>query len=956
MKKILFTAFILFLSIISFGQKGIIKGFVVDDVTGEPMIGATVMIIGTTSGSLTDFDGSYIIEVDSGTYNLQYTYISYKKYIRNNVVVKYDEETVIENIVLKEDLLEMAEVLVIGEAIKTSESSIINMKMKSSNMIDGISSEKISKTGDGNVAEASKRVSGVNIENGKYVFVRGLGDRYVKTTLNGVDIPGLDPDKNTIQLDIFPTNLINNVIVSKTFMPDLPGDFTGGLINIETKFAPEKLFRSISFGTSYNPQYHFNKNFLTYKGSKTDFLGFDGGVRSLPRMAYGQILPTPYNNIPTEHVIKFINSFSKTMGVDRKMSLIDFNASFSIGNQIKLKKGNLGYIFSTSYKSDYVYYGDVIYGEYQRNANNSINELTYATKTIGELSERNFLLSGLGSINYSTVNSKYKLSLIHLQNGESRTGKFNIINNSSAVGQSGYEAISDNLEYNQRSLTNIMISGNNRLKNKWEIDYLTSTTYSSSIDPDIRKTAFSYDGSYSFASGEAGNPNRIWRSLNELNIVSKIDFTKRYKAFNKDAKIKFGISNVYKNRNYNIKLYEILFSRQQYWESPDASQVLSSNNIYGNSLNGSYIQSGNANPNPNQYSSDVNNNSFYVLNELSYKKIKTIIGVRGEYFLQRHTGRDIAFSGGDSINGKNLVNTKVLESFNFFPSVNMVYSITSKINLRTSYTRTIARPSFKELSFAQILDPITNRIFNGSLFSYYKIVEGKMVYSWDGNLKETNIDNVDIRYEMSFKNEQNLSISGFYKHFKNPIELVRIPEQQTSTEYQTRNMDNGYLLGLEFDIKKNIFKNLYVSSNITIVKSQISMTDLEYNSRKSYERIGEIIDNKRTMVDQSPYVLNCGVNYNNDKIGIDVGVYYNVKGRTLNIVGTGLVPDIYTEPFNSLNFSIIKKFKKTSIDFKVVNILNEKVEVYYHSYNADKQIFSSRNPGINFSFSIKHNF
>jgi outer membrane receptor protein involved in Fe transport len=299
------------------------------------------------------------------------------------------------------------------------------------------------------------------------------------------------------------------------------------------------------------------------------------------------------------------------------------------------------------------------------------------------------------------------------------------------------------------------------------------------------------------------------------------------------------------------------------------------------------------------------------------------------------------------VNGNNLVNDKVMETINLFPSTNIIYSITPKQNLRTSYSRTIARPSFKELSYAQILDPITNRIFNGGLFTYNG--------TWDGNLKSTNINNLDLRWELSNKNDF-YSISGFYKHFNNPIELVRIPEQQTSTEYQPRNVGNGDVYGLELELRKSFLKNFYFNTNVTLVKSQITMTETEYQARKHYERLNENIDNTRVMAGQSPFVINTGLSYKNDKIGLNVGLFYNVKGQTLSIVGTGLSPDVYDESFYSLNLSVSQKIKNTSIDFRVQNILNDKVESFYHSYKAEKQVFNSVNPGVTLTLGVSHKF
>jgi outer membrane receptor protein involved in Fe transport len=299
------------------------------------------------------------------------------------------------------------------------------------------------------------------------------------------------------------------------------------------------------------------------------------------------------------------------------------------------------------------------------------------------------------------------------------------------------------------------------------------------------------------------------------------------------------------------------------------------------------------------------------------------------------------------MNGNNLNNDIVLNTFHLFPSTNLIYSITPKQNLRLSYNRTIARPSFKEMSYAQILDPITNRIFNGGLFSYNG--------TWNGNLKETNIDNLDLRWELA-KDKDFYSVSGFYKHFNNPIELVRIPEQQTSTEYQPRNVGNGDLYGIEFELRKSFLKNFSFNTNVTIAQSKITMTETEYQARKQYERDGENINNTRVMAGQSPFVINTGLSYNVEKIGLNVGVFYNVKGQTLSIVGTGLSPDIYDEPFHSLNLSVSQKIKNTTIDFRVQNILNDRVESFYHSYKAEKQIFNSVNPGVTFTFGVSHKF
>jgi outer membrane receptor protein involved in Fe transport len=832
-RNILIIVFIL-LGLVVSAQNGTIRGTVFDDKIGETLVGVNVLVKGTSTGATTDLDGKFSINIAPGKYTLLVSFISYQTLTIENVEVKSGDVTLFNNLRMKESTTQLTEVVITAKAVRTNETALMTMKKKSAKIVDGISAERMKMTGDGTAVEAAKRVTGVSVEGGKYVYVRGLGDRYSKTTLNQMDVPGLDPDRNSIQLDIFPTNLINNMMISKNFTADLPADFTGGLMNIETKDFPEEKTMSLSFSGSYNPMMHFNTNYLDYKGGSTDLLGFDDGTRALPTGASSDNIPTPVSGASSEEVNDFVKSFNPTLNSIRQMSLMDFGVSFSMGNQISLSKTEegknsapkLGYIFSASYKFSQNFYDDVEYGEFQRYIDPDVYDMRYATLQTGEMGEQNILVGLLGGIAYKTTNSKVRLTAMRLQNGESRAGIFNIINDGAAVGQSGYTAYSHNLEYNERSMTNVLLNGTHIFdKKKWEIDWRISPTLSTSDDPDIRKTAFSFkpNGEPNFNSGEGGNPSRIWRSLSEINLSSRLDITRNYEFADEKAKLMFGAGYLYKNRDYEILFFDIqFFGSQPTWTSADPIQVLVDDNLYPD---GSiYYNSGNNDPNPNEYTSNVNNISLYVSNEMNLtKNLKTIIGLRMENYVQRHTGRDQAYASGD-VNGRNLDNDKVLESLDLFPTANFIYSLTKDQNLRFSYTRTIARPSFKELSFAQIIDPITNRIFNGSLFTYG---------DWDGQLVETRIDNIDLRWELFLKRGQIFSVSAFYKRFDNPIELVRIPEQQTSSEYQPRNVGNGQLYGFEMEFRKDLdfisasLTNFNLSANFTWVYSEIDMTDTE---------------------------------------------------------------------------------------------------------------------------------
>ena len=407
-----------------------------------------------------------------------------------------------------------------------------------------------------------------------------------------------------------------------------------------------------------------------------------------------------------------------------------------------------------------------------------------------------------------------------------------------------------------------------------------------------------------------------------------------------------------------------------------------SSSVAGNDIY--YQRDGGINPNSNAYESTNFNLAGYASAEISIsERLNTILGLRIEHFEQIHLGMNqqaanqlenasdaatrsalITQIRSGEIDGAYLLNDEqVLSSLDFFPSLNEIYALSDDQNFRFSYSKTIARPSFKELSYAQILDPVSNRIFNGAFFQYYDS-DGSIV--WDGNLKETRINNLDLRWELFQKRGQLISLSAFYKTFDAPIELVRIANSQSGNEFQPRNVGNGKILGAELEFRKALdflaaswLKNLSAFGNITLVDSRIEMTKMEYNSRLVYQKADEVIKDSRVMVGQAPYVINVGLQYNNLSKIFDAGLFYNLKGKTLTVVGEGFFPDIYSQPFHSLNFNLNKaigKNRQTIINFSINNILNDKREDFFEAYNAQDQIFNQFTPGMEVGLGIKYEF
>lgn len=964
---------------------GIIRGTVYEQSSGEPLFGVAVRIQNTATGAVSDFDGKFQIKVEPGTYTLEASFVSFKTVTITNLVVDEDDVTLIDAIWMEDAVEELEAIVVTAEVIKTNETALLTVKRKSANVLDGISAESFRKIGDSNAGEAAKRVTGVSVEGGKYVYVRGLGDRYTKTTLNGMDIPGLDPDRNSIQIDVFPTNLIDNMVIVKSFTPDLPADFTGGIVNIETKDFPEEKVFNVSLGVDYNPSMHFNNDYIEYEGSGTDWLGYDNGTRQLPEDARTTNIPDPFNS-NGEELGTFLNQFSPTLGVNSATSFMNYSLGVTAADQILLPNGNsLGYMVTGNYKNNTTLYDDAFYGEFQNDRDGNIVDFQRAASTQGIQAESNILLGGLAGLAYKTDLSKYRLTFMRLQNGESRAGDFELVDDEDAIGKSGFRGVSENLEYNQRSITNAFLNGEHHTEDdSWTIDWRLSSTWSSQVDPDIRRTAFTFvNDNLRFAAGAAGNPSRLWRELEELNSGGKVDVIRKIDLMGREAKVKFGVSHIYKERDYEIVDFNVNFlaGRQLDWTG-NASEVWTDETLAPGGF--IYLVSGFSEPNPNQYNASVNNTGFYGMLEFSpLEQLKTIVGVRAENFVQRQTGRDQDAAGyirsrvaegatmdaaiaeikaaenDPDVNlGNVLDNDKVLDALDFFPSINLIYSLQEKQNLRASYSRTIARPSFKELSFAQILDPVSNRIFDGGLFA---------IDSWDGNLTETLINNIDLRWEMFMNRGQLYSVSLFYKQFSDPIELVRLPQQQTNAEFQPRNVGNAQLFGVEVEFRSAlnfISDKLSVNGNLTVVESILDMSDAELRNRRNNARNGATVDDTRNMAGQAPWIVNAGLAYDAYDIGLDMGLYYNVKGRTLAVVGGGIDPDVFAEPFHSLNFNLNKAFgadQQWSASFSISNILGDKLEQFYRrdftdGPEATPELFQRFSPNTSFGAGISYAF
>ena len=944
-QKVLTFVFIL-ATCLSFSQ-GKVAGTVIDGDFNEPLPFANILVKGTTKGTTSDFDGKYELELEEGTYTLVFSFVGYETKEVTDISIKNGVVTTLD-IVMVTNSLET--VVITTSTGRDTENAVLNIQKKSVVVLDGLSSQAIQSTGASNVASAVKSVPGVSIQGGKYVFVRGLGDRYTKSILNGVDIPGLDPDRNTIQMNLFPTNIVDNVIVVKSGSAEQPADFTGGIVDIATKDFPTQAEYSISLGSGYNPDMHFNDQYLTSEGSDTDFFGYDDGTRNLPINRY-QPIPGTFEN--KQLLTSLTNRFLKELRAQQQTSGMNFNLGFTLGNQYDIGNDKIGYQASFSYKNETTFYENRQDGAYLKNNNDpSDNDLNFTLDSNGSEGINNVILNGMLGLTYKTEKSKIKANLLHIQNGESAAGFFNQTISQDGIG-GGLEPLTKNsITYTERSITNLLLTGKHRLssineENPLNLEWKLSPTFSKVMDKAHRITPLQIaDNGEFFVSPSASTfPIQLWRNLLEENWAGKVDLDKTIELFGRPAKLKFGGAFTYKFRDFSTDDYTFNIQGQDsFIAGGDVNQLLASDNLWTpedgtpGSGNGTYLISIDTfNPN-DAYEGEQQVGATYFSAEFNItENLKSVLGLRMEAFNSFYTGQD---------NTRTYERENILDELDLFPSANFIYALNDKSNLRVSYFRSTARPSFKEASVAQIFDPITSRLFIGNL-----------------DLVPTYVNNFDLRYEFFGGNGQTFAISGFYKDFTDTIEQAFF--QQAPTQITVGNLGNATVFGAEIEARQRLgfitegLDDLRVIVNASFMESRLTMSEDEFNSRRLAARDGETIERERDMQGQAPFLINFGLDYNNSEIGLQTALFYNVQGPTLEVVGIGLVPDVYTQPFNSLNFTLSKSFgelKKSSIDIKVTNLLGDERLSEYESFRTSNEIFSLRDPGTEFSLGYTFKF
>lgn len=918
-----------------------IQGTLVDGQFGGPMIGATVSIPSLPGvGATTDFDGNFSLSVAPGKYDVVVSFISYESITYQDLEVKAGEVIRIDA-ELKIASQEVEMVTVTAKAKESSEAGALIAMKNASVVSDGLSAQSFKKAGDSDLGGAIKRVTGVTVQDGKYVYVRGLGDRYTKSLLNGMVLPGLDPDINSVQIDIFPTAVLENVNVFKSFSPELNADFAGGLVNVVTKKFPSEKMTQLSLGFSYVPGMNFNPDFILYTPGKFDALGFDDGSRAMPITGETEIPDEALLETELENITR---SFNSELAAKKRFAFLNTSFSFNHGNKIE-KNDNLtvGYNLVLNYNNSNTFYSGFQSNDYLRSTDSEATELEKQRLRIGDVGKNTVTWNALGSLSFKRKNSTITAVALYNQSGESVAAQ-----RTSTDVEQNQATLSENvLTYTQRSLGTLQLSGEHKVKSI-DVKWANSFSYSRVYDPDFRETRISItDGDTALTTGNGAGIDRFWRNLNEFNESFRVDLRI---PVHKNISIKTGAINTFKTRTFEVHSFKHRPNNLSEI-SLDPDWFLQDENIWSadpesdNYRDGTYTI-GNFQL-ANQYDAKQNVAGAYVMAEQNIKnRLNLIYGVRVEHAIMFYNGQN-------SSGTERYLNENTLNKINVLPAVNMVFKATDKMNVRAGYGRTVARPSFKEKSIAEIYDPITKRTFIGNI-----------------DLQQVNIDNADLRYEYFIGGKDMVAISGFYKHFDGHIEMVSFELQPDNLK--PRNSGAANLFGGELEIRKGLrqhttskfLQGFYFTANLTVVKSMVDMStvminndgDSELELRQRNARSGEAVNKFRLMSGQSPYAVNASISYAiADRANLSIT--YNVQGDQLSVIGSGRVPDVYTLSYHSLNLNAyvdLGQNKGSRITLGVNNLLDQERTMVYRSFEAEDQVFTSFKPGV--QFRVKYSF
>ena len=909
-----------------------ITGTVVDNDTEIPIAAVSIRVVDTQIRVKTDETGAFSLALPIGTYKIHASAPFYNTYVIPDYQVNIGEMPEPLQVKLTPQVVKLDAIKLPVRLSQSSERGLLEKRMRSSRIEDSISTEEISRLPASSAGEAIKRVTGVSIVGGRYVFVRGLGERYSNTLLNNVEIPSPEPNRRVVPMDIFPASLLASLQTVKTFSPDQPGGFAGGSVQVFTKDFPEELTMSLSMSSGFNTQ-ATGEDGLTYPGGDFDFLGFDDGSRDLPSIVRSQAADTPIRErgrftplgfTPTE-IQEFGQSFSNVWSPERQQVPINQGYKFSLGNSNKIFGKEFGYLGVISYGNSHSY------GTQVRNAFRiGLNE------TLSPVTSYNVERSGNEVDWGSVVNTSLRLSPQHLLSiktlfthtaeDETRTWEgFNADRNT--------DMRSFRLRYVERQLFSGQVAGMHdfnfgapQLENTEEgpeqpdasMEWRLTYSRASRDEPDTRENIYEDrgDGTYTFRD-VTHSGSRFFFDLEDDEYNARVDWKIPIGA---EGLFKFGGLLRDRARTFDVRRFRFLPS-----DKVDATVNLSDPPeilFQTQNIAPRVFELRESTRSTDNYLADHNIYSSYLMLDLPISlKWQVMTGVRLESSDQTVTTYDPFSASRKEIKAN-------LETLDWLPGLNVTYRLTERMNLRLAASRTITRPDFRELAPFEFTDFVGGRTILGN-----------------PDLERTQIDNFDFRWETFPQIGGILAVSAFYKRFQKPIEQIIQPQAEVRITYENAEGANNY--GLELEARQNLgvltnaLRKFSINTNAALISSQVVLP----------EDVGIQTSSERPLQGQCPYIVNVSIGFEDPNWGISSAIAYNIFGRRLSEVGNHGVPDVYEQPRGQLDVRFsreVANYFKFSVSAK--NLLDP-----YVQFKQGEEVYVQYKLGRAFSFGISYN-
>lgn len=904
-----------------------IAGKITDKKTGETLIGVSVKIAGTTTGTSADVEGRYTLgRLAAGSYTVEFSYIGYPTKKISDVMVTAGKVTTLD-VVLEESGQTLQQVVITATAKQESIAGLYTQQKNSVSISSGVSADIIRRSPDRSTSEVLKRVSGASIQDNKFVVVRGLSDRYNSAQINGAILPSSEPDKKAFSFDIFPSNLVDRVVINKTASPDLPGDFAGGVVQIITKDVPDQDFLEFSLGTSYNTQ-STGKPFISNRRGSTDWLGIVSSDRKIPsNFPASSETYSGLNNADKARVSKLLPN---AYGEVQTKALPSQNYQLTWGKRNDFKNdATIGSIISLTYRNAQNLY------DYERTDwDNPETRTVYSKKYNDEQNKLNVTWGGIANISYKKGNNKFSWKnsynrvldeLYYHRTGENFNNNVNLDFRSN--------------DPSQRSLYNTQLEGEHSLNDKqWKLDWNANYANINREQSDLRTLEYSQpiEGNDARFRMVDRNSRRFFSNLSENNYGASLNFTVPFKLNDTKQTFKTGLLGLYKNRDFASRIfnYQTLPSADESILYLPFNQIFDSANI----ANNGFVLNEFTNPEDAYSAQSVLGAGYLMFDSSIAAKLRAVFGLRAEYYNQSLDALKL-----------NLTRVDADQSYlDILPSINLSYSLTEKSNLRLSGSRTVSRPEFRELA----------------PFAFYDYQVGATVRGNESLLRSSNW-NADLRYEFYPSGGESFTISGFYKYFENPIEMFVNPQTNSDLRvFEYNNSISATTFGAEIDFRKKLdfigsrlFNNTTAFANAAYISSEV-VTQSGYGGNRPLQA-------------QSPYLLNAGLQYFAPKAGFTFTALFNRIGHRLNVAGydsensVGFdYPHWYENARSVVDLQFSNRLFKNKAELKlnISDLLNQESVVYQNlddekSYNpdTDRDIYKYR-PGTSISLSLNYKF